>query len=243
MSVLLWDQTGERVYETGVDKGVLYTEKETVAGSNKAFKHGVAWNGVTGITESPSGAEANDIYADNIKYATLRSAETFGATIEAYTYPDEFAECDGSAEPVAGVRIGQQSRKPFGLSYRTDIGDDTDSSVDPDNNYKLHMIWNATASPSEKAYTTINESPEAITFSWELSTTPIAVPGYKPTASMEINTTKLTTEGRTRLALLEDILYGTSETDPYLPTPEAVIRLMRTGSIEEVVVVEEPQNP
>ena len=240
MSKLLWDQTGDRVYETGVDKCVLFTEKETVKGSLKAFKKGVAWNGITGITESPSGADANDIYADNMKYATLRAAETYGSTIEAYTYPDEFAECDGSAEPVQGVRIGQQSRKPFGLAYRTDVGDDTDSSVDPDNNYKLHLTWNATASPSEKAYSTINESPEAITFSWELSTTPIAVPGYKPTASLVIDTTKLTQEGKTRLALLEDILYGTDGegnaegTEPYLPTPAAVINLMSTGALEGV---------
>lgn len=240
MSKLLWDQTGDRVYETGVDKVVLFTEKETVKNSLKAFKKGTAWNGITGVTESPSGADANDIYADNIKYATLRAAETFGATVEAYTYPDDFGECDGSAEPVTGVRIGQQSRKPFGLAYRTDVGDDTDSSVDPDTNYKLHLIWNATASPSEKAYSTINESPEAITFSWELSTTPLAVPGYKPTASMVIDTTKLTEEGKTRLALLEDILYGTDGegqaegTEPYLPTPAAVINLMKTGSLDGV---------
>lgn len=240
MSKLLWDQTGDRVYETGVDKVALFTEKETVKNSLKAFKKGTAWNGITGVTESPSGADANDIYADNIKYATLRAAETFGATVEAYTYPDDFAECDGSAEPIQGVRIGQQSRKPFGLAYRTDVGDDTDSSVDPDNNYKLHLIWNATASPSEKAYSTINESPEATTFSWELSTTPIAVPGYKPTASMVIDTTKLTSEGKTRLAMLEDILYGTDGgdgvegTEPYLPTPAAVINLMKTGSLDGV---------
>ena len=240
MSKLLWDQTGERVYETGVDKCVLFTEKETVKSSLKAFKKGTAWNGITGITESPSGADANELYADNMLYATMRAAEKYGSSVEAYMYPDEFAECDGSAEPVPGVRISQQIRKPFGLAYRTDIGDDTDSSVDADNKYKLHLVWNATASPSEKAYNTINESPEATNFSWELSTTPVAVPGYKPTAHMTIDVTKLTQQGLERLALLEDILYGTDGegneegTEPYLPTPAAVINLMQTGSLEGV---------
>lgn len=240
MSRLLWDQTGDRIYETGVDKCVLFTEKETNRSSVKAFKKGTAWNGITTITESPSGADVNDLRADNMVYATIRADEKYGSTVEAYTYPDEFAECDGSAEPVPGVRIGQQSRKPFGLAYRTDVGDDTDSSLDPENKYKLHIVWNATAAPSEKSHQTINESPDAMTMSWELSTTPIAVPGYKPTASMEIDVTKLDTQGRTRLALLENILYGTDAdgneegTEPYLPTPAAVINLMNTGSLEGV---------
>ena len=238
MSRLVWDRTGERVYETGVDQCTLFTEKETVKGSLKAFKKGTVWNGVTAITESPSGADANELYADNMLYAVMRAAEKFGASVEAYMYPNEFAECDGSAEPVPGVRISQQIRKPFGLAYRTAVGDDTDSSIDADNKYKLHLVWNATASPTEKAYNTINESPEAGNFSWELSTTPIAVPGYKPTAHMTIDTTQLTQEGLTRLALLEDILYGTDAdgneegTEPYLPTPAAVINLMNTGSLE-----------
>lgn len=237
MSRLLWDQTGDRVYETGVDKGVLYTEKETTANSVKAYKKATAWNGLTGVTESPSGAEANDIWADNMKYASIRSAETYGSTIEAYTYPDEFAECDGSAEPIPGVRVGQQTRKPFGFAYRTDVGDDTDSSVDPDNNYKLHLVYNCTASPSEKAYSTINDSPEAITFSWEVSTTPIKVPGYKPTSTLTIDSTKLDTTGKQHLAALEDILYGTDAgdnvgaTEGYLPTPAVVINFMTTGSL------------
>lgn len=226
MSAITWDASGERSFETGVDHGVLY-----VRNSSGAYKPGVPWNGLTAVTESPSGAEATDLWADNIKYASFRSAETFGATVEAYTYPDEFAECDGSASPSTGVYIGQQSRKVFGLSYRTQVGNDTD--VDLGNSgYKIHLIWGATASPSERAYETINDSPDAITFSWELATTPVAVTGYKPTASMVIDSTKFTTtEAKAKLKTLTDKLYGTDPagsaqgTDPELPLPDAVIAI------------------
>ena len=197
MSKIVWDQTGERLFETGVDRGVLYPIQ-----TGGLYNKGVAWNGLTAVTESPSGAEATDLYADNIKYLSMRSAETFGATVEAYTYPDEFAECDGSAQLVEGVVIGQQSRKMFGLSYRTVLGNDVDLN---DHGYKLHLIYGATASPSEKAYATINDSPEAITFSWEVATTPVNVAGFKPTASVIIDSTKA---DPTCLKNLEDILYG-----------------------------------
>lgn len=222
---IAWDQTGERLYETGVDRGVLYHLDE----SNKYTK-GYAWNGLTGVTESPAGAEATDLYADNIKYLSMRSAETFGATIEAYTYPDEFAECDGSAEIATGVKIGQQSRKTFGLCYRTVIGNDVDGN---DHGYLLHLIYGATASPSEKAYATINDSPEAITFSWEVTTTPVNVEGFKPTASLTIDSTKA---NATDLATLEGILYGTAAgaegspaaVEPRLPLPDEVAEIMST---------------
>lgn len=222
---IAWDQTGERLYETGVDRGVLYHLDE----SNK-YTRGYAWNGLTGVTESPAGAEATDLYADNIKYLSMRSAETFGATIEAYTYPDEFAECDGSAEIATGVKIGQQSRKTFGLCYRTVIGNDVDGN---DHGYLLHLIYGATASPSEKAYATINDSPEAITFSWEVTTTPVNVEGFKPTASLTIDSTKA---NATDLATLEGILYGTAAgaegtpaaVEPRLPLPDEVAEIMST---------------
>lgn len=222
---ITWDQTGERLYETGVDRGVLYPIDE----SNK-YSNGVAWNGLTGVTESPSGAEATDLYADNIKYLSMRSAETFGATVEAYTYPDEFAECDGSAEIATGVQIGQQSRKMFGLCYRTVLGNDTNGN---DHGYKLHLIYGATASPSEKGYATINDSPEAITFSWEITTTPVNVTGFKPTACITIDSTKA---NPTDLATLEGILYGTAAgaegTPPAvkgrLPLPDEVAEIMST---------------
>lgn len=197
MSKIVWDQTGERLYETGIDHGVLYP-----ISSAGAYTPGVAWNGLTGVTESPSGAEATDLYADNIKYLSMRSAETFGATIEAYTYPDEFAECDGSASLADGVTVGQQARKMFGMSYRTVLGNDVDLES---HGYKLHLIYGATASPSEKGYTTINDSPEAITFSWEIATTPVNVTGFKPTSSITIDSTKA---DATCLKNLEDILYG-----------------------------------
>lgn len=218
MAKLTWDDTGKRLYETGVDRGVLYTLGE----STNTYDSGVAWNGLTGVTESPSGAEATDLYADNIKYLSLRSAETFGATIEAYTYPDEFAECDGSAELVEGVVIGQQTRKTFGLCYRTVLGNDVNQN---DHGYKLHLIYGCTASPSEKGYATINDSPEAITFSWEVTTTPVNVTGLKPTACVTIDSTKADAEC---LAALEDILYGTSEPDgtPRLPLPDEVKTVM-----------------
>ena len=220
MARLTWDQTGERLYETGVDRGVLYIN------STGTYDKGVAWNGLTGVTESPSGAEATDLYADNIKYLSMRSAETFGATIEAYTYPDEFAECDGSASLATGVTIGQQSRKTFGLCYRTQIGNDVDLN---DHGYKLHLIYGCSASPSEKAYATINDSPEAITFSWELTTTPVNVTGFKPTACIIIDSTKADPEC---LTALEDILYGTDaggSTSPRLPLPDEVKTIMTPG--------------
>lgn len=214
MSKLVWDQTGERFYETGVSKGVLYIP------TNGVYDKGYAWNGLTAVTESPSGAEATPMYADDIKYLNLLSNEEFGATIEAYTYPDEFAECDGSAALAAGVYIGQQPRKTFGLCYRTVIGNDVDGN---DKGYKLHMIYGALAAPSEKAYATINDSPEAITFSWEVTTTPVNVTGHKPTASIVIDSTKVDAE---KLTALEKILYGDSETEARLPLPDEIAELM-----------------
>lgn len=214
MARLVWDKTGERFYETGVKNGVLYPVV------NGAYPKGVVWNGLTSVSESPSGADANAIYADDIKYLELRAAEEFGATVEAYTYPDEFAVCDGSASVADGVMIGQQARQPFGLCYRTVLGNDNQRD---EYGYKLHLIYNATASPSERSYQTINDSPEAITFSWEMTTTPVAVEGYKPTACMTIDSTKA---DATKLAALEDILYGTENTDPRLPLPGEVIELM-----------------
>lgn len=220
---LVWDKTGERFYETGVDRGVLYPIQE-----GGLYTKGVAWNGLSTVTESPSGAESTAVYADNIKYLNLLSAEEFGATVEAYTYPDEFAECDGSAALTTGVYAGQQSRKMFGLCYRTMIGNDVDGQ---EHGYKLHLIYGAQASPSEKGYQTINDSPEAITFSWELTTTPVNVTGYKPTACITIDSTKA---DKTKLAALEEILYGkdgspepsTGGTEPRLPLPDEIIELM-----------------
>ena len=214
MSKLIWDASGERLYETGVKQGVLYVMDSNVYGN------GVAWNGLTAITESPSGAESTPLYADDIKYLDLRSTEEFGATIEAYTYPDEFAACDGSASLADGVSIGQQARKMFGLCYRTTVGNDTDGT---DHGYKLHLIYGATASPSEKAYETINDSPEAITFSWEITTTPVSVTGFKPTASITIDSTKA---DPTCLAALEAKLYGGENSEPTLPLPDEVKTLM-----------------
>lgn len=214
MSKIIWDQTGERLYETGVNHGVLYIPTSGV------YSKGVAWNGLTAVTESPSGAEATALYADDIKYLNLMSAEEFACTIEAYTYPDEFAECDGSASLVAGVNIGQQPRKTFGLCYRTTVGNDTDSNA---HGYKLHMVYGCLAAPSEKAYATINDSPEAITFSWEVSTTPVNVTGHKPTALLTIDSTKA---DPAKLAALEDILYGKDEAEPRLPLPDEIATLM-----------------
>ena len=222
MAKLVWDDTGKRTYETGVDHGVLYPINTV----NNKYDNGVAWNGLTAVSESPSGAEATDLYADNIKYLSMRSAETFGATIEAYTYPDEWAACDGSAELVDGVSIGQQSRKTFGLCYRTVIGNDVSGN---DYGYKLHLIYGCTASPSEKGYSTINDSPEAITFSWEVTTTPVNVTGFKPTACVTIDSTKA---DPTCLVALEAILYGSDEggdgsgVAPRLPLPDEVKTVM-----------------
>jgi len=206
-----WDDTGKRIFETGVDHGVLYVLDPTT----NAYGNGVAWNGLTGVTESPDGAEPTDLWADNIKYATLRSAETFGMTIEAYTYPDEFGECDGSVSPATGVYVGQQSRKPFGFCYRTKVGSDTDTEA---NNYKIHVVYNCTASPSERSYETINDSPDAITFSWEVTTTPVAFKNfnYKPTALITIDVWKLDSSKKTAL---ENALYGGGP----LPDPDTLL--------------------
>lgn len=214
MAKLIWDKSGERFYETGVKQGVLYPQ---VSG---AYPQGVAWNGLTAVTESPSGAEATPMYADDIKYLNLLSVEEFGATIEAYTYPDEFAECDGSASLATGVTIGQQTRKAFGLCYRTTLGNDVAGN---EYGYKIHIIYNALAAPSEKGYATVNDSPEAITFSWELTTTPVNVEGAKPTASVVIDSTKA---NKTCLAKLEEILYGSAETEPRLPLPDEIKTIM-----------------
>lgn len=215
MAALTWDETGNRLYETGVRKGVLYVQD-----NSGTYPEGVAWNGLTAVTESPSGADSNPLYADDIKYLDLRSAEEFGATIEAYTYPDEFAECDGTAELADGVTIGQQARKSFGLCYRTVLGNDI---VNDAYGYKLHLIYGATAAPSEKGYQTVNDSPEAITFSWELTTTPVNVTGMKPTAIITIDSTKA---DATKLAALEAILYGGENTTARLPLPDEVKTLM-----------------
>lgn len=224
MSKLVWDKTGERLFETGIDRGVLYPFNS----ESNAYNKGVPWNGLTGVTESPSGAEPTALYADNQKYLTLMSAEEFGATIEAYTYPDEFAECDGSASLATGVTIGQQARKVFGLSYRTLLGNDVDGQ---NHGYKLHLIYGGMASPSEKAYATVNDSPEAMTFSWEVSTTPVTVAGFKPTASITIDSTKA---DPTCLAALEAILYGDDEepgTTARLPLPDEVKTVMTPTGI------------
>ncbi len=218
MAKLVWDKTGERLYETGVKQGVLYVQD-----TSGTYPKGVAWNGLTNVTESPSGAEATALYADDIKYLNLISTEEFGGTIEAYTYPDEFAECDGSAALTAGVYIGQQARKTFGFCYRTTLGNDVDNNA---HGYKLHLVYGALASPSEKAYSTINDSPEAITFSWEFSTTPVNVTGYKPTACITIDSTKVDAG---KLAALEKILYGDDTGDgPRLPLPDEVAQTMKT---------------
>ena len=215
MAKLVWDETGKRLYETGVKNGVLYPQDST-----GAYPKGVAWNGLTAVTQSPSGAEATPLYADDMKYLNLYSAEEFGATIEAYTYPDEFAECDGSAELATGVMIGQQPRKAFGLVYKTVIGNDVKNNK---YGYKLHLIYGAMASPSEKAYATINDSPEAITFSWEITTTPVSVTGFEPTAYIEIDSTKA---DPTKLAKLEEKLFGSVSEEATLPLPDEVATLM-----------------
>lgn len=223
MAKLTWDQTGERLYETGTKNGVLFVQE------NGSYPKGVAWNGLTGVTESPSGADTTDLYADDSKYLSLRSAEDFGGTIEAYTYPDEFAACDGSAEVATGVTIGQQTRKAFGLSYRTIIGNDADGD---DHGYKLHLVYGATASPSERGYATVNDSPDAITFSWEFETTPVSIgtingKAFKPAACLTIDSTKV---NAAKLAAFEEILYGSETADSRLPLPAEVIEFFGTTS-------------
>jgi hypothetical protein len=204
---------------------------ELGSGVTTFYETGIAWNGLTSVSKSPSGAEANDIYADNIKYASLRSAETFGATIEAYTYPNEFAQCNGLDETENGLYLGQQMRKSFGFCFRTDIGDDSDNGIDVNDKYKLHIIYNATASPSEESFSTINDSPEAITFSWEISTIPVeAGTGYLPTAILTIDKSLLTTKGLSKLATLEQVLYGTNGTEPRLPNPKDVIDFFKAAA-------------
>ena len=218
MSKIVWDAIGEHTFETGVRNGVLYLQ-----GAEGTYNKGVAWNGLTSVSESPEGAEATDLYADDIKYLTLMSAENFKATIEAYTYPVEFEECDGSATIAKGVVIGQQPRKPFGLCYRTAIGNDTDGN---EHGYKLHIVYGCQASPSEKQYSTINDSPEAITFSWEVNTTPVNVNGKKPTATLIIDSTKA---DKAKLTALEAILYGSEQAEPRLPMPDEIATLMTTA--------------
>lgn len=217
MAKIVWDEVGKRIYETGVSKGVLYVQTD-----EGTYGKGVAWNGLTAVNESPSGAEPTPLYADDIKYLELTSAEEFGASIEAYTYPDEFEQCDGSASPADGVVIGQQPRKAFGLCYKTVKGNDVKNN---DYGYKLHLIYGAKAAPSEKAYQTINDSPEAITFSWEVTTTPVNVTGFKPTSCLTIDSTKVVAE---KLKQLEDQLYGTEAEEPKLLLPDEVINLFKT---------------
>ena len=216
MAKLVWDQSGQRFYETGVKMGVLYVQD-----ASGTYPKGVAWNGLTAVNETPSGAEATPLYADDIKYLNLRSAEDFGATIEAYTYPEEFEACDGSAELAPGVKIGQQARNAFGLCYRTVVGNDIAGN---DFGYKLHIIYGATAAPSEKAYATINDSPEAITFSWEVNCTPVEVEGFKPTASLVIDSTKVDAE---KLAALEAKLYGGESSEAMLPLPAEIAEMFK----------------
>lgn len=212
---LVWDKTGDRYYETGVKNCALYPQD-----TSGTYPKGVAWNGITAFTESPSGAEQTPLYADDIKYLNLMSAEEFGGTIEAYTYPEEFAECDGSAELVKGAYIGQQSRKTFGLVYKTTLGNDVDGN---DKGYKLHLVYGCQASPSEKEYATINDSPEAITFSWEVTTTPVNVTNHKPTATVTIDSTKA---DPTKLKALETILFGSESADARLPLPDEIATLL-----------------
>ena len=218
MAKLVWDESGKRLYETGVEKGVLY-----VQGENGAYGNGVAWNGLTAVTESPSGAEPTALYADDIKYLELFSAEEFGATIEAYTYPEEFEACDGSASLGTGVTIGQQDRKAFGICYRTVVGNDVKGN---EHGYKLHLVYGAKAKPSEKAYATVNDSPEAVTFSWEVTTTPVNVAGFKPTASVTIDSTKIQPD---KLNAIEDKRYGTLDQEPALLMPDEIKQII-TGA-------------
>lgn len=218
MAQLTWDQTGERFYETGVKKGVLYVYDI----KTNTYGNGVAWDGLTAVTESPSGAEANPLYADDIKYLNLLSNEEFGFSIEAYQSPKEFDECDGTASPAKGIKLGQQKRKTFGFCYRTTLGNDIEGS---DYGYKIHIIYGALAAPSERAYATVNDSPEAITLSWECTTTPVEVTGFKPTSHIEITSTDL---DETKLKAIEDKLYGTESEEPTLPMPDELVALIGT---------------
>ena len=214
MPRVIWDNVGDRLYETGVDRGVLYVQTEG------AYPKGVAWNGLSKVSESPSGAEATPLYANNRKYLSLYSAEDFAGTIEAYTYPDEFAECDGSAELVKGVSLGQQGRKPFGFAYRTIVGNDTQLNK---YGYKIHLVYGAIASPSEKEHSTINDSPEAMTMAWDFTTTPVSVTDFEPTAHVIIDSTKIDAE---KLKALEDVLYGTESAEAKLPLPDEIAKLV-----------------
>lgn len=220
MSRLVWDEIGKKLYEAGVEKCVLYLLKDG------QYKNGVAWSGVTNVSENPSGGEPQPQYADNIKYINIMSREDFAVTIEAFTYPDEFGICDGSVEVVKGITIGQQTRHPFGISYQTKIGNDVDQE---EYGYKIHLIYNALAKPSQKQYQTINENPDANNFSWELSTTPISVEGHKPTASLVINSTKTDPE---KLKELEDIIYGSDTLEPRMPLPDEIISIVGEQAIE-----------
>lgn len=215
MARLIWDEVGQRFFETGVKNGVLYVQD-----NDGSYKNGVVWNGLTAVTESPSGAEETPLYADDVKYLTLRSAEQFGATIEAYTYPEEFEQCDGSAQIANGVTIGQQARRAFGLCYRTAVGNDIQGQ---EFSYKLHLLYGCTVAPSEKSYSTINDNPEAITFSWELSTVPVPVDGFKPTASLVIDASKVD-EGK--MALLEDALFGDESNEATLLLPNEIMEML-----------------
>ena len=219
MSKIVWDETGKHFFETGIKNGVLYPQD-----SMGKYPKGVAWNGLTSVTESPGGADPSDIYADDDKYLTLRAKETFGGTIEAYTSPDEFGACDGSAELAPGVFIGQQARKAFGLCYRTAVGNDVDGT---DHGYKLHLVYGATASPAQKAYSTINESPEAMTLSWEFTTTPVKVTGHKPTALLVIDSRNVDPGVMTKI---EKVLYGDDAKEASLPSPDEILALINTGS-------------
>ena len=228
MSKIVWDQVGERFFETGVDHGVLYPY------DNGSYQAGVAWNGLTNVSENPSGADNNDFWADNLKYVSLRSAEEFGASIECYTYPDEFAECNGERALANGVTIGQQKRKSFGFSYRTKLGNDVDGD---DHGYKLHLIYGCTAAPTEKSYQTINDSPDIITFSYEINTIPVAIPGYdKPSAQITIDSTKI---NHTKLMKIENALYGTENGSPTLPMPADIIAILNA---EEIVMSADPSS-
>lgn len=224
MAALEWDKVGEHLYETGVRQGVLYVFDN----SKKAYGAGVAWNGLTSITESPSGADETALWADDQKYLSMRSVEEYGGTIEAYTYPDEWEQCDGSVSPVKGLTLGQQKRAMFGLCYRTIVGNDTDGD---DYGYKLHLVYGATASPSERQYQSVNDSPEANSMSWEYTTQPVTVAGYKPVSLITIDSTKLDEQGKKYLDQLEKMLYGSEDTEPKLPTPAEILNLFMVSPV------------